>query len=80
MTAEDHTHVRPQWDCRVCGQPWPCPEARTGLLDEYRVFPSLLKIYLTALMYDALDDLTVNGESPPNLYERFLAWARKRSR
>ena len=75
-TAE-HMHVRPQWTCRICEQAWPCDSAKASLLAEYRAFPSLLKIYLSAQMYDALDDLTTNGEVPPNLYERFLAWARR---
>lgn len=75
----EHLHDRPHWDCRICGHPWPCPEAKTRLLDEYRAYPSLLKIYLSAHMYEALDDLTTRGESPPlNLYERFLSWARTR--
>ncbi|MBG0562086.1 hypothetical protein I4J89_11490 [Actinoplanes sp. NEAU-A11] len=72
----EHVHVRPLWTCRVCKQAWPCDTAKTSLLTEYRAFPSLLKIYLSAQMYDALDDLTAEGKPPPNLYERFLAWAR----
>ncbi|MEV4275405.1 hypothetical protein [Actinoplanes xinjiangensis] len=63
----------------MCSRPWPCPEAQTRLLDEYEAYPSLLKIYLSAQMYEALDDLTVDGQSPPvDLYERFLAWTRTR--
>ncbi|MBB4746687.1 hypothetical protein [Actinoplanes lobatus] len=38
-----------------------------------------MKIYLSAQMYDALDDFTALGESAPlNLYERFISWARGR--
>ena len=73
----EHLHDRPDWRCRVCGRPWPCHDARSSLLDEYRAYPSLLKIYLSAQMYEALDDFTARGDAPPlNLYERFLAWAR----
>jgi hypothetical protein len=75
----EHLHDRPHWRCRVCSHPWPCEEARNRLLEEYRAYPSLLKIYLSAQMYEALDDLAAHGQSLPlNLYERFLAWARIR--
>ncbi|MEU4156607.1 hypothetical protein [Actinoplanes sp. NPDC026670] len=38
-----------------------------------------MKIYLSAQMYEALDDLTAADKTPPsNLYERFLAWTRSR--
>ncbi|MDI6097618.1 hypothetical protein QLQ12_03255 [Actinoplanes sp. NEAU-A12] len=81
-TAPEPEHLpdRPHWRCRVCDQPWPCPESQASLLDEYRAYPSLLKIYLSAQMYEALDDFTAYGGVPPlNLYERFLSWARNRS-
>ena len=72
----EHSHDRPHWDCRVCGAPWPCASARAGLLAEYRAFPSLLRVYLSAQMYEALDDLLASGEVPADLHERFLSWAR----
>jgi hypothetical protein len=74
-----HLHDRPHWRCRACGHPWPCTSARTNLLEEYRAYPSLLKVYLSSQMYDALDDFTATGDPPPlNLYERFLSWTRNR--
>ncbi len=73
----EHLSDRPRWLCRVCGHPWPCTDARETLLREYRAFPSLLRIYLSAQMYHAMEDLTDHGGGPlPNLYERFLAWTR----
>ncbi|WP_229069399.1 hypothetical protein [Actinoplanes sp. DH11] len=75
MTSE-HITERPQWDCRVCGLSWPCPAARGALLTEYRDFPSLLRIYLTAQMYEALGDLTALGRPPSDLHDRFLTWTR----
>jgi hypothetical protein len=34
-------------------------------------------IYLSGQMYDAVLDLTAHGSPvPPDLYDRFLAWAR----
>jgi len=76
----EHLNHRPSWDCRVCGKPWPCAIAKTDLLAEFRHFPSVLTIYMSAQMYDALGDLTSHGQSaPPDLYERFLSWARSSS-
>ncbi|MGX6607241.1 hypothetical protein ACWKSP_34720 [Micromonosporaceae bacterium Da 78-11] len=78
VNQADHLNNRPGWDCRACGQPWPCANAKADLLIEFRKFPSVLRIYMSAQMYDALNDLTSRGEPvPPDLYERFLAWARK---
>ncbi|GAA2623019.1 hypothetical protein GCM10010436_29400 [Paractinoplanes durhamensis] len=73
----EHLHGRPDWDCRTCQQPWPCANAKANLLVEFRKFPSVLTIYLSAQMYDAMGDLTSHGEPmPTDLYDRFLTWAR----
>lgn len=72
----EHFWVRPSWDCRTCDQPWPCPQAKDMLLEEFRHFPSVLCIYLVNQLTDAVDDMTANGQSPPpDLFERFLEWA-----
>jgi hypothetical protein len=75
----EHLHGRPDWNCLTCRQPWPCPEARAGLLAEFRTFPSVLTVYLCSQMYDAMADLTAQGDpAPTNIYERFLSWSRNR--
>jgi len=75
MQQTEHFHGRPGWDCRNCGLPWPCARAKALLIQEFQDFPSLLAIYMSAQMHDALNDLTASGEPPPlDLYERFLAW------
>jgi hypothetical protein len=72
-----HIGSRPSWDCRVCRQPWPCAPAKGGLLSEFRSHPSSLMVYMSAYMYEAMNDLTAHGEAPPpDLYERFLSWVR----
>ncbi|GAA4591926.1 hypothetical protein BJY16_000447 [Actinoplanes octamycinicus] len=77
----EHLHGRPDWGCRACGLPWPCVTARVRLLHEYRAFPSLLRIYLSAQMYEAIEDMLVTGKaSPSHLYERFIGWAPSQSR
>jgi hypothetical protein len=71
----EHIRARPSWDCAVCGQAWPCANAKHGLLQEFARFPSVLTIFMTIQMYDAFDDLAAPGELPPaDLYERFLEW------
>jgi len=46
---------------------------------EFSRFPSVLNIYMSAQMYEALEDMTAHGQqAPPDLYERFLSWARNR--
>src|SRR5690348_13919931 len=75
-TGLDHVNERPDWDCRVCQQPWPCARPRNELLTEFRGFPSVLRIYLSTQMYDALGDLpTHHSDTPTEFYERFLSWA-----
>ncbi|WP_250027260.1 hypothetical protein [Paractinoplanes maris] len=74
----DHLNDRPSWDCVACGQPWPCATAQDRLVEEFQAFPSVLTIYMTAQMYDALSDLISQGRiAPADLFERFLAWARR---
>jgi hypothetical protein len=79
VTAEshrrEHIRVRPSWDCGVCGQPWPCANAKEDLVHEFDRFRSVLTIFMAAQMYDAFDDLAGLGKLPPaHLYERFLGW------
>jgi hypothetical protein len=77
-TTSEHLNSRPTWERRLCNQPWPCAGAKASLLAEFQAFPSVLTIYLSSQMYDALIDMTANGEPTPlNLYERFLSWTRR---
>lgn len=70
-----HTPVRPSWDCRMCGKPWPCPQAMADLRAESWPYPSALKIYMSGQMFAALEDLSVSDVlRSAEIYERFLAW------
>jgi hypothetical protein len=72
---EEHVGERPSWDCAACARPWPCANAKERLLSEFRGFPSVLTIYMSAQMCEAMLDLTAHGTDPPtDLYDRFLAW------
>lgn len=73
-----HLPLRSTWDCHSCGAPWPCAAAKAELAIEYRHSTTSLSVYLAAQLYDAVDALTTQGDlSAAELYERFLAWARR---
>jgi len=80
VTAEtelerNHTGDRPSWDCVACGQPWPCANAKDLLITEFRGYPSVLAIYMSAQMCEAVLDLTAHGTEPPtDLFDRFMSW------
>ena len=76
-TRDDEKHLgeRPTWICRVCGDPWPCADARRELCVEFRWFPSVFKIYMMGQMSEAAADLEPDGGVlSADLYDRFLAW------
>jgi hypothetical protein len=35
MTETTHIADRPSFDCRACGEPWPCVPAQENLLREH---------------------------------------------
>jgi hypothetical protein len=73
----DHGPVQPSWDCESCGQPWPCAVAKVQLLDHYRAFPSILRIYLSEELHSAIVDMAAAlNEVPTDLRARFMDWAR----
>ena len=73
----EHIAARPMWICRACEHPWPCADAKADLLHEFRNFPSVLAIYMSAQMHVAMEDLAARHGSPPgDLFERFMSWLR----
>ena len=76
MSPHDHMPIRPDWTCKVCGHLWPCADRRGALLAEHGTDRLSLLIYLSACLYDAIDDLTgVPDAGDMDLYTRFLGWA-----
>ena len=74
--SADHVASRPRWTCRDCGRPWPCGPKREALAVEFAQFPLSLSFYLASQYVSAVDDFAAfSGPLPPDLYERFLAWA-----
>jgi len=71
----NHVGQRPSWDCAACGQSWPCANAKDMLLTEFRGCPSVLTIYMSAQLCEAVFDLTAHGTDPPtDLFDRFMSW------
>ncbi|WP_423790967.1 hypothetical protein [Micromonospora cathayae] len=77
-----HTPVRPIWLCRACARPWPCGTARLTLNREYADDRIGLCLYLSSQLHQAVADLyRLNPDrapEPPQLFARFLGWARLR--
>ena len=71
-----HTGGRPKWDCRACRQPWPCPSAKTSLLEEYRGSPTGLGLFMASCMYEVIETYRTSRDIPVDIYERFLGWVR----
>jgi hypothetical protein len=72
----DHQGERPDWDCRVCGEPWPCAVAKVELAEQYQKFPHGLSVLLGSYLIEAIDDWAAGSSTvPAALYERFLGWA-----
>jgi hypothetical protein len=71
----EHLGDRPEWDCRVCGRPWPCATAKVEMAEQYRPVPSALNVYLGSCLLAAIDDWAAGSGGPPaDLFERFLGW------
>lgn len=73
MKPPPHVAHRPSWECRNCGDPWPCQPARAELLAEHVDFPTVLRYYMVAMMAEASRELP-EGEFDGELYARFLGW------
>jgi len=71
-----HTGGRPSWDCQVCRQPWPCANAKTGLLAEYQGSPSGLALFMASCMYEVIESYRTSRDIPVDIYDRFLGWVR----
>ncbi|GIE75793.1 hypothetical protein Aph02nite_17430 [Actinoplanes philippinensis] len=78
MTAPDglpwHAADTATWDCRTCGYPWPCETARTSLWETADRRSDLL----LRLASDLEEAALVLDE--PDLYQRFVGWARRPGR
>jgi hypothetical protein len=71
----DHLPERPTWECKSCGDQWPCGPAREGLLGEYATDPVALAIR----MWGHLEDYSMDAGAGPlqGAWNRFLSWTRR---
>jgi hypothetical protein len=71
-TAE-HTAERPSWDCRRCGNAWPCDPARELMIIEMdRVS---LAVFMWVNLEEAIGDLPPCPS--PELFDRFIGWTHR---
>lgn len=70
MVNFEHLAGRPFWDCRDCGQPWPCTEAKKQLLAT--LSPTQLSIHGMSRLEVAARDLPTMTIS--DAFERFVSW------
>jgi hypothetical protein len=62
----------------MCGDAWPCVPAKSQLAKDYAHDKGALMVYLALQMWDAFDDgigSTGRVPIPPDLNDRFIAWA-----
>jgi hypothetical protein len=71
----EHIGERPSWDCRVCGEPWPCAPAKVELGEQYGGWPTGLSLYVSSCLLEAIEDMRTTGDgSPTRLFDRFMSW------
>ncbi|MEU4241208.1 hypothetical protein [Actinoplanes sp. NPDC026619] len=68
--TDQHVEERPSWDCRACGNPWPCPTARAELATT--LAPTALRTNMWMRLEVAALDMP--GGPAADLFERFLRW------
>jgi hypothetical protein len=72
VTDPEHTPRRPDWICRDCFRPWPCPSRKRLLQAEYTTDPVAVALYLATCYHEAASQLP---DVPADvLYARMLGW------
>lgn len=76
-----HAPIRPMWICRTCAGPWPCAVARLLLKAEYCDRRPDLPAFMGTVMQEAISDLdrlTPSGLNLVDVFNRFVAWTKRR--
>lgn len=68
----EHTPRRPDWVCRDCREPWPCPERQAMLRTEYQDQPVAVSLYLAGCLEEASTQL--RGLGSDEIFDRMLGW------
>lgn len=72
ILVSPHQAVRPEWTCRRCHLPYPCPEGQRRLVAAHRS-TGALPVIAFELLQDAVRDLP--SDLPlADLFDRFVAW------
>lgn len=68
--AVEHVCARPSWECRACGQPWPCVPAQVTLAG------GMDRVMLMMYMWGHLDHAVaeLSPRPPAEMFDRFLSW------
>jgi hypothetical protein len=76
-----HVPLRPLFICKIDAQPWPCADARLGLVTGFRDRRISRCLFLGAMFIDCMNDLyKLNPDTAPQpaaLYARFFGWLPK---
>ncbi len=72
MSGPEHTPLRPDWRCRDCDEPWPCPTRQVMLLAEFRDQPVSVVLLLAFCFHEASETLT--GVPTEEVYSRMFGW------
>jgi hypothetical protein len=68
----EHTPRRPDWLCRDCLHPWPCPDRKRALAEEYRTHPVAVALYLATCYNEAVGQMPAVPVDA--LYARMVGW------
>jgi len=69
-----HVAARPSWDCRACGEPWPCTPAQRHLMGT--LSPVRLAMYMWSNLEEAIFQGHFSSKDCPALFDRFILWTR----
>lgn len=67
-----HGPSRPDWNCLVCAEPWPCPTRKRQLKDLCHCNIRVLVNYMAPYLRDAHRE--IDGLSAAEITERFVGW------
>lgn len=71
VELDGHLPRRPTWNCRCCGEPWPCTTAREQLAE------AMSRTYLITFMAGLRGDAIIESDrSPAEISDRFIGWIR----
>lgn len=74
MIKFPHIAARPSWDCRTCGEPWPCVAAQGHLRET--LGPARLAMYMWLNLEEAAAQDRFSSKDCASLFDRFIHWTR----